>query len=393
MLARLACVPSHCEGERRKGYCTTLESKECQYDETLDLSTLVAPLLSRWKLLLLFLLLGCAVGFTATRFVPKTYQSTAVIFAKQSRSSDLMRSLPIPLISSSGGTSGYFTAILQSQTCLRRVITRLDLPNNPVFTRGKKMTTDEVIKRLEKTVDVKDNKSGSTNIAVKAWSPRLAADIANAMVETLGGLVVRTSKRKADFIAARLDETTRDLRNAEDEMQHFAEKTDVASIDEQTKDMVRELGELDGRLVSLDVELEEVSSRLSNSGELESLVDLEVRKKAIESSRSVVSAKRAELQDKLESIPGVAANYGRIQRKIMVLSSTFEILTQQYQMERITQQGEDGDYQIIDRARPNMKKVAPRTMVSIASGGMLGMVLGAFVASAGAGRRKYKKGR
>ena len=368
-----------------------MESKEYQNDETLDLSVLVASLLSKWKLLLLFLLMGCAVGFTATRFVPNTYQSTAVIFAKQSHSSDMLRNLPISLGSGDGGTSGYITAILQSQTCLRRVITRLDLLNNPVFTRGKKMTTDEVIERLEKTVDVKDNRSGSTYITVKAWSPRLAADIANAMVDTLGGLVVRTSKRKADFIAARLDETTRDLRNAEYEMQHFAEKTDVASIDEQTKDMVKELGELDGRLLSLDVELEEVSSRLSNSGELESLVDLEVRKKAIESSRSVVSARKAELQNKLESIPEVAANYGRIQRKMMVLSKTFEILTQQYQVERITQQGEDGDYQTIDRARPNKKKVAPRTMASIASGGMLGMVLGALVASAGAGRRKYKK--
>lgn len=381
---------SHCEGERRKGYWARLESKECEYDE-IDLSALVAPLLSKWKLLLLFSLLGCAVGFTATRFVPNTYQSTAVIFAKQSRSSSLLSSLPIPLSFNDGGTSGYFTAILQSQTCLRRVITRLDLFNNPVFTRGKKMTSDDALERLQKTVDVKDSKSGSTNISVQAWSPGLAADIANAMVETLGGLVVRTSKRKADFIAARLDETTRDMRNAEDEMQHFAEKTDVASIDEQTKDMVRELGDLDGRLLSLDVELEEVSSRLSNSGELESLVDLEVRKKAIESSRSIVSAKKAELQSKLEGIPEVAANYGRIQRKIMVLSKTFEILTQQYQVERITQQGEDGDYQIIDRARPNKKKVAPRTTVSVASGGMLGMVLGAVVVSAGASRRKYKK--
>ena len=71
----------------------------------------------------------------------------------------------------------------------------------------------------------------------------------------------------------------------------------------------------------------------------------------------------------------MAADYARLERNIAVYSKTFEILNQQYQLERITQKGEDGDYQIVDRAQPDPKPVAPRKSTNAAVGGVLCFML------------------
>jgi uncharacterized protein involved in exopolysaccharide biosynthesis len=149
----------------------------------------------------------------------------------------------------------------------------------------------------------------------------------------------------------------------------------VADIDEMSKEMIRQLGELDGRLIVLDQELQAVISELSNAGRMNVLVEQEVRRRALESSKEYLVARREELHKQLTKLPAVGAEYVRLQRDVMVLTKVFELLTEQYQLTSITQKGEDGDYQIIDRARPNHKKVAPRTMVNTALGGFLTFIL------------------
>jgi uncharacterized protein involved in exopolysaccharide biosynthesis len=158
----------------------------------------------------------------------------------------------------------------------------------------------------------------------------------------------------------------------------FAQHNDIAQIDEQTKGIIKQLGDLDARLLALDVELQDVASQLSNAGELNSLVDLEVRRKAIESSRSFILTQRDDLRAQLGHLPEVAVTYARLERKIVLLGKTYELLTQQYQLARITQQGEDGDYQIIDHARPELRPVAPRRGVLSVAGGALALVVACF---------------
>lgn len=73
-----------------------------------------------------------------------------------------------------------------------------------------------------------DNESMSLTLSVDAHDPRLAADIANAMVEELDKInqEIRTTKAKSNknFIEERLEETKKSLRNAEDALKRFREK-------------------------------------------------------------------------------------------------------------------------------------------------------------------------
>ncbi len=134
--------------------------------------------------------------------------------------------------------------------------------------------------------------------------------------------------------------------------------------------MVDELGKLEGQQVAHRCRLAAGGSQLENAGNLSALVDLQVRKKSLESGRNYIIEQERQLHNKIGRLPAVAADYARLERNIAVYSKTFEILNQQYQLERITQKGEDGDYQIVDRAQPDPKPVAPRKSTNAAVGGV-----------------------
>ncbi|MCE5199737.1 MAG: GNVR domain-containing protein [Armatimonadota bacterium] len=364
-----------------------MEARVNHTDDEVYLQDILAPLFAQWKLLLVVMLIGSIAGFCVSKCLKKTYESTATIFVQQSGGlSSLMKSMPIAGASGSGDSNSYLVTLLKSNTMARNTITRLDLCKQPDFSEGKPLDMEKAVRQFKGTVRVKDGKSGNIDISVKAHNPYLAARIANTMLDGLGSLVVTASKRKADFIDDRLKETTQDLDNAEERLMRFCEKNDATAIDDVTKTMIGQLSSLDAQLLQIDADLEGIRSQQENAGELESLVEGEVHRKSLESSRDFVVKKREELRNKLEHVPSVAAKYARLQRKVAVLSKTFELLTEQYQLARITQKGEDGDYQIVDRAVPQLKKVSPRGSMNTALGGILGLFIAVVVVSIRAGR-------
>lgn len=369
-----------------------MDSTDSQAIDTIDLSALLRPLLSRWKLLLVCMLLGGGIGFAISRAQPKVYQSTATIYVKPNGgASALLQSLPINLGSGSGTSSGYYVTLLQSDSTLREVITKLNLLHRRVFTRGKRVSMEKALRRMRSDVTVKETKSGGINIVTRAHSPYVARDIGREMLRILDARVETRSGSKVEFISAKLKETSRQLEKAEDEMGKFMQQYSIAEVGAQTKAMIDQVSVLDGQLLALDVEREQLRSRLTNSGELDMLVNGEVRAKEVESSRGYLIRKRDELQRKIDALPMIGIKYARLQREIAVLSKTYEILTQQYQLERITQHGEDGDYQIVDRPVPVMRKVAPRGSAYAAVGAMLGFMAAALLALHSAPAQKYKK--
>ncbi|MCX6343910.1 MAG: Wzz/FepE/Etk N-terminal domain-containing protein [Armatimonadetes bacterium] len=349
-----------------------MESRENYHNDEIDLIDYFAPLIARWKLLLVASLLGAIAMFAYSRSLPKVYQSSATIYVQQSSgASSLLRNLPISLPTSGGGSSGYLVTLLQSDSLLRQVSAQYDLPHNWGMVGKKRLNEDETIELFCNNLAVSENKGGSITIKLKAYSPDLAAKIINTMLDNLESLMVTSSKKKIAFISEKLTDTSRDLDRAEQKLTKFLENNNVTLIDEETRAWIQQMGVLEGNILELDTQLQSIKSELNSEGNLDILVSQEVKRKSLESSREFVAKKRDELTAKLANLPAMATKYAQLQREIMVLSKTYELLTEQYQMARITQKGEDGDYQIIDRARPNNKKIAPRVMLNTAIGGII----------------------
>ncbi len=351
--------------------------------DDIDLLPVFWKLLSWWKVWALFGLLGAIVAFGYSLTIPREYASTSVIYAQDSSGSGLaalVKDLPVSLGSGSGGD--YLAALLKSDTMRLRVIRQLKLQDNPKFHGKEKPSLDEVARVYSNRVTVsRDKVGGSITVSATVFDPRLAATVVNKIVDNLGDMVITSSKAKSHFIAKKLGETAALLEEAEDQTRDFQEKNDIAAIDEQAKIFITEMGSLDTKLLDLDVELQGLESRLANAGDPDQLVAMEIQKRSLLSSRAILEAKKKDMMGRVSTLPEVGLQYMRLQRKLAVLGKTYELLTQQYQLAQISQRGEYGDYQVIDRARPVYKKVAPRTMVNAAFGGTLGALLAVILMS------------
>lgn len=331
--------------------------------------------------------------FVYSKLSPRIYESNATIYAQNGSSmASFLSNLPISISTGATGNN-YLLTVLKSDTLAISTIDDMKLRTNPLFAGDEHMSLQEALEKFRENVHAKEGKSGGIVLSVRAKDPRLAADIANRMLDGLQSAIVTSSKRKVAFISGKLSQTSDDLEEAEDAMQRFMETNQVASLTDETKSLVDQLSALDGKLLEQDVEIKSVNAELASAGNLDSLVDLEVRSQALQSSRDYMVKKRDDLRARLKTLPSVATKYARLQRRIAVLSKTFELLTEQLQLARITQQGEDGQYQIVDRARPNPKKVAPRVLVNTLVAGIGAFVIIAFAVTVGAAGTRARNAR
>lgn len=348
--------------------------------EEVELDYTLRMLISRWKLLLVISLVCAVTSFIATRMLPKQYEAKATIYVQGSSfASSLMRDLPININQSSSSSSGYIVTLLQSDAMRRDVISTLHLKSNPAYAKGGTKRVDEVLSDLRKSIFIDQDKNGGINIIVRAANPLLAANMANRMLDNLGSLVVTNSKDKVAFISHKLDDTDKRLQRTEDELLGFQQHNKIASIDQETRDMLDKLNQLDGRLVSVNMDLQQTGSELVNEGDMNSLIALEVRKKSLQSSKAYLTKEINKLQGRIGNYPSFAMRYLRLQRRIGVLSKTFDLLNEQLQLANISQHGENGDYQVVDRARPIHKPVLPKLALNTAIGGLLGVVIPAGI--------------
>lgn len=352
-----------------------MSPKDYQPAADISLVDLFAVLRARWKVLAAAMILGAVVMFVVSTFLPKVYESKATIYVQESsRNLSSVRELSVIGISTSS-TSGYLNAILQSETMARAVIADLGLLSDSAFTKGSNIGEEDAVRALRRVALVKDNNKGRIDLFVRVRDPRLAARICNSMLGNLSRLVKTRSERKADFIRGKLDETSAELRVAENKLLDFQKRNEVAALDEETRKVIEELGQIDAQALALDVQLQGVSSELANAGELKSLLDMEVRKRSLQAGKDHVLAKRAELERRLTLLPSVALEYSRLERRVRVLAKTFELLTDQYQLTRVSQYGEDGEYQIIDRATPRTEPIGPRRLLNTAAGAIIALMI------------------
>lgn len=361
-------------------------------DDEIYLSDLIAPVLAKWKTVAVVTLIGALAGVLFALLSPRLYESSATIYVQQtSPSAGLLAGLSAAGLTSGGSNpAAYYLTILDSNTLLSRTISRLGLLKDHRFTRGEDMTVQEAVKELRDHVDVKDNKNGRVDIKARWRSADLSAKIINTMLDLLDEMVFGSSKRKVVYLGGKLNETSAALRKAEDDLRRFQEKTGVPVIEEEAKRVLAQLSALDAQLLTLDVALEAAGSESANTGDLDALIQQEIRKRGMESSREYVLQRKEQLMSELNKLPSVAYEYVRLERNVAVLTKIYQILTERYQTAKIDEQGEGGGYQLIDRAEPADKPMPRGAAVKAIIGGFAAFLFACVVILAGSQSRRQR---
>ncbi|MDI6840021.1 MAG: GNVR domain-containing protein [bacterium] len=211
-------------------------------------------LFKRWKTIAS--LFGVTVFFTIifSLRAKNTYIATANILPSPEASDEILGEGITSSVLSRYRIPGYFymqssdfyKSILLSRTLLERVVQMKFYSNQSTGSYGLKgentlieiygiKGSDEskrlykACKKLASTMKVRVNDENQIiTISVKAYEPKLAADITNAIVDELNkyNRELRSKKVSANkaFIEGRLNETQKSLRNAEEVLKNFQEK-------------------------------------------------------------------------------------------------------------------------------------------------------------------------
>jgi uncharacterized protein involved in exopolysaccharide biosynthesis len=343
--------------------------------------------------------ISVVVSFAIAFLIPKQYKSTASIMPPDQASSSALMLAALSgrlgglgalggLAGSLGGahaSSDLFIDLLRSETVAGHLIDRFNLQR--VYHKRYRVDAAKRLARLTKITE--DKKTGVITIEVEDIDRERARNLAQAYLDELNELVVRTNTsaahRERMFIEQRLRSVLADLEDAELKLSRFSSDNDAIDIKEQTRAMVDA-----GARVQADLIVEQ--SGLQSLRQIYGDANVRVRQSEARiaslqaqlakmngspeppdeaGSRganlpSEVSFDKAELYPPLRQLPKLAVPYADLYRRVQVQEAVFQLLTQQFETARIEEAKDVPPVNVIDAPGiPEKKSFPPRLLLTL----------------------------
>jgi uncharacterized protein involved in exopolysaccharide biosynthesis len=362
-----------------------------QEEDKVDLLDL-AIVLAKHKKLILGLPLGSAiVAVIVTLLMPNIYTGVTRILPPQQS-----QSTAAAMLNQLGGLAGIagqslgiknpndlYVGMLKSRTVADNLISRFEL--RKLYERK---TLDDTRKELEGNTRITSGRDGIIVVEFEDKDPKRAAMIANAYIEELYELtqtlaVTEASQRRL-FFERQLDQTRKNLTNAEAAARQGLEKGGLVVVDAQGRGMIETTARLRGQIAVKEIQIS--AMRAFATGQ-----NPELRQ-----AQHELDAMKQELA-KMEGTSSLRDNAGsvrksegmenlRLLRDVKYYETIFELLAKQYEIARIDEARDASLVQVLDKAvEPERKSKPKRTLIVILgalSAGFLA-VLWAFIAEAG----------
>lgn len=340
-----------------------------------------------------------SVGFAFS--IPKQYTSSASIMPPDQQGSSAMMLAALAGHSTGGlgalgGLAGQllgghtstalYIDLLHSGSVSGHLIDRFNLQQ--VYHKRYRIDTAKHLARITKITE--DKKSGVLTIEVEDTDRTRARDLAQAYVDELNNLVLRTSTSSAHrervFIEQRLQNVKTDLEHAQLQLSEFSSRNTTIDIKEQTRAMVDAGARVQAELLieqsglqSLrqiygdgNVRVRETEARIASlKGELAKMTgsSAPLNEEGLHDSTGTESAgdeKKGELYPPLRQLPRLAVPYADLYRTVRVQETLFELLTQQYELARIEEAKDVPVVSVIDPPGiPEKKSFPPRLLLAL----------------------------
>ena len=327
--------------------------------------------------------------------IPKTYVSQAKLMppemggansalyaalAGKALGSDVLGGLAASLMG--GRNSGaLFIDLLRSNSVAGRMIDRFNLLN--VYRKRYRVDAAKALAR--RTSITQDKKSGVLTLMVKDTDPKRARDMAQAYLEELNTLVLRTNNSSARqerlFIEKRLQAVRGDLERAQEAMSEFSSTHSAIDLKEQARATVESQAKVQGELIVAQGELESLRQIYGDANVRVRGAEARIGelKRALEkmggSSAPLPAADEQDMGKKedqssylpLRQVPRLAVPYANLYRELHVQETVYDLLTQQYELSRIQEAKDVPAVSVIDApAIPEKKSFPPRAILAVA---------------------------
>lgn len=279
-------------------------------------------------------------------------------------------------------TGALYIELLKSDSVMGNLITRFQLQQ--VYHKRYRVDAAKVLAR--RTRIVQDKKSGVITLSVRDTDPSRARDMAQAYLDGLNTLVIRTSKssahRESEFIEKRLVEVKDKLYSAQDAMSEFSSSHAAIDLKEQGRATVESQARLQAALIVAKGDLESLQQIYGDAsvrvqvarakiGELERELEKMGGSSAplpVASSDTGSTSSSSASYLPLRQVPRLAVPYANLYRELKVQETVYDLLIQQYEIARIQEAKDIPVVNIIDAPGiPEKKSFPPRALLSLAS--------------------------
>lgn len=344
------------------------------------------------RVTLISLLASAAIAF----LIPKQYTSITTLMPPDQQSSASM--MLAALASHAGGlgalgslagvlpgghsTSDLLIDLLRSGTISEHLIDQFNLQH--VYHKRYRVDTAKRLARLTKISE--DKKTGVITLAVEDTSRERSRALAQAYLDELNLLVIRTNTSAAHrerlFIEERLQAVKKALEDAELAMSRFSSKNNAVDIKEQTRALVDAGARVEAELIVEESGLQSLrqiygdgnmrvlqsEARIATlKGELAKMAGAaapEFNADGTSQNGSRQSSSADQLYLPLRQLPPLAVTYTDLYRNVKVQETLFELLTQQYEMARISEAKDVPAVSVIDPPGiPEKKSFPPRLLI------------------------------
>ena len=239
-------------------------------EEEINLLDYIKVIQKRKNIILLLFFAAVITAGIVSLLSPKIYKAKTTILIPQRVEGGISAALAqmggisfLPSVPGIGG--GNFVDILKSRTISSKVIDELDLLKK-FQKEDKKLRKWQLIGGMQGALKVEDKKSGLIEVSFEAKDPQLAADIANSYLGALKDYnqkySLSSAKKNRRFIEGQLKGTKEKLKNAEESLRQFQEKSKTISLPAGTGEAIKGAADLSAQRAMNDIALKEIQGRL-----------------------------------------------------------------------------------------------------------------------------------
>ena len=342
------------------------------------------------------------VALVISLLLPKWYKAEAIVLPPSRDGFSLGLGAIGELAGSFLGPTGFelpmlatradvYNTIVQSRRVLESVIQQNDL-----LAIYKTKNMDKAIKKMRSLLKTEVGHDGSLLISYEAQKdPKLAAQVTNSFLKELDKVNTETSQSKARgtriFVEQRLDETKKNLANAEEALRQFQEQHSTISIEEQTKATIEGAAKLAAEMMALKIQLGVMQSQLSAShSEIKDLTlrinEMDRMLRDIKTGSTQKQHNPANLSEEsslyipLDKVPNLGLQLARLFREVKIQEILFELLTQQYEQAKIREMEDTPTIQVLEYAVPPLLKSRPKRALIIGVSMAFALLMSVFFA-------------
>lgn len=280
----------------------------------------------------------------------------------------------------SSANSEIYIQILKSRSACEYVVKKFNLKNYYNVE-----STQRAVENLQENLNVDLSKEGIITVSVNLRSKYLpmftddqdtlkkfSAKVSNSFVAALDSINKEKLSSKAksarEYIEIQIQQTKNDLDSAEKKLVEFQKTNKAVSLPEQVEAVINAAAQIKTQMIETEVEIGYLQNNLKSDNK--TLLALNQKLNELRDQYNKMEMGNQDYLLAFSQLPDLGKELADLMREVKIQNEVYLLLQQQYYKEKIQENKDIPTIEVLDKAIPPLKAVAPRTIFSTGIGAM-----------------------